>query len=332
MGKLAKIPDLLPPNSLLHNRFLVVKRLGSGGFGQASVPLSVFRGRDLGRKKFVAIKSEIRFRNPNDGDPRRLIIEQKVLIALRGKRHIPLIFASGKSETSNPYIVMMLLGETLDDLRTKRESRRFSLSTTIRASQQLLVGLEYLHNAGFIHRDLKPCNACVGNKDPRSVYIIDFGMCRQIVIDGQRRPARRKAHFRGTYRYASARMHAKKECGPADDVISWLYSMIEMHVGVLPWAQVGDHMRIHSIKKEIPLGVLCRGMPPPFEASCEYVIALAADEPVDYDRVHTLWRSCLSSVAEYTRRFDWEESDEGIDALSTSQSARAPPQKKSTHA
>jgi hypothetical protein len=41
---------------------------------------------DMRRKqKTVAVKIEPPFRKPKDTDPRRMIVEQKVLISLRGK-------------------------------------------------------------------------------------------------------------------------------------------------------------------------------------------------------------------------------------------------------
>ena len=37
--------------------------------------------------------------------------------------------------------------------------------------------IESVHQAGIIHRDIKPDNFCMGhpNKDPEKVYLIDFG-------------------------------------------------------------------------------------------------------------------------------------------------------------
>lgn len=94
------------------------------------------------------------------------------------QRHIPNLMASGKAENGCPFIVMQILGANLDSLRGKRPRRRFTLSTTVRASHQVVLGLEYLHLQGFIHRDLKPGNTCIGRTEPRTVYLIDFGGCK----------------------------------------------------------------------------------------------------------------------------------------------------------
>ncbi|KAI6195949.1 hypothetical protein M3Y94_01050100 [Aphelenchoides besseyi] len=244
---MADVRDLIPANSTLRKRYHVIRRLGQGSYGQ------VFAGQKVSgeNQHMVAIKLEKRFRKP-DGcdDPRRMVIEQTVLIALRGKPHIPVIYASGKTEQKHPYIVMSLLGRDLFDLAFRQPNKHFSLHTTIRVSQQVLCGLQYLHEIGYIHRDIKPNNTCVGRKDPQNVYIIDFGMCRRFVLpNGKKRPPRKWAGIRCTYRYASIRMHERKECGPSDDIQCWLYAMVELYKYILPWKLLDDCEEIFKLKK-----------------------------------------------------------------------------------
>ncbi|KAI6195845.1 hypothetical protein M3Y94_01036800 [Aphelenchoides besseyi] len=241
------VRDLIPANTTLRKRYQVIRRLGQGSFGQ------VFAGQKvLGENQhMVAIKLEKRFRKANGfDDPRRMVIEQKVLILLRGKPHIPVIYASGKTEQKHPYIVMSLLGRHLFDLQHEQPNQHLSLHTTIRVSQQVLCGLQYLHEVGYIHRDMKSANTCVGRKDPQNVYIIDFGMCRRFVMpNGQKRPARKLQPYRGTSRYVTIRMHEELECGPADDIQSWFYTIIELHLRNLPWQGIKDQQQIHAMKK-----------------------------------------------------------------------------------
>lgn len=45
--------------------------------------------------------------------------------------------------------------------------------------------LQYSIQAGWIHRDVKPSNMCIGYKDKSRVMLIDFGACRTFVHAGK---------------------------------------------------------------------------------------------------------------------------------------------------
>uniref|UniRef100_A0A914Y7N8 non-specific serine/threonine protein kinase n=1 Tax=Panagrolaimus superbus TaxID=310955 RepID=A0A914Y7N8_9BILA len=249
-------PPCLTSGEKLQNRFIVENLIGQGSFGQ------IFRGIDLSKNnRKVAIKVEPKFINANaaDGnDPRRLIIEKNVLIELRGKRHIPLIFASGKAPSNeNPYYVMEFLGDNLTNLRKQKTQQKLSQSTSFRIAQQVALALENLHQIGYIHRDIKPSNCCIGMENKRRIYLVDFGMCRKWRLDdGKTRSPREKAPFRGTIRYASSRALTQQECGPTDDLIGWLYSVIELYQGHLPWAKISDPQELIRLKAEMPITAL----------------------------------------------------------------------------
>ena len=110
--------------------------IGQGSFGQ------IFRGSDTAKdNRNVAIKVEPKYCNDQSNDPRRLVIECKVLVEIRGKRHIPLMYASGKSASGNPFIVMQYLGDNLTTLRKQRPQQKFSKSTSFRVAQQVIIWL-----------------------------------------------------------------------------------------------------------------------------------------------------------------------------------------------
>lgn len=111
---------------------------------------------------------------------------------------------------------MQLQAKNLAELRRAQPRGAFSLSTTLRLGFQILKGIESIHEVGFLHRDVKPSNFAVGRtpQTMRRIYMLDFGLARQYTnANGEVRPARAAAGFRGTVRYASINAHKNKEMG-----------------------------------------------------------------------------------------------------------------------
>lgn len=63
------------------------------------------------------------------------------------------------------YLVMEIVGKSLNDLKQSRPDKVLSLGTAIFASIQCLEAVEDLHTLHFIHRDLKPANYAIGIKE-----------------------------------------------------------------------------------------------------------------------------------------------------------------------
>ena len=52
------------------------------------------------------------------------------------------------------------------------------------------------------------------------------------------------AQFRGTPRYAPLNAHLSQELGRKDDLETWLYMLIEMTSGHLPWTNEIDKAKV----------------------------------------------------------------------------------------
>lgn len=120
---------------------------------------------------------------------------------------------------------MKFLGKSLQDAKKTGPDGHLTLGSAIGASIQCLEALEELHWCGFLHRDVKPGNFCLGRAELgelRKIFVLDFGLCRKFVDDRNvMLQPRRKAPYRGTPRYAPIASHNRAEHGRKDDVESW---------------------------------------------------------------------------------------------------------------
>ena len=139
----------------------------------------------------------------------RCELEMMILAQLRGKKDIPLILATCPLPNQGvngrgAVLVMQLVGRNLADVERQMPTRSFSAPTLYRAMRQVLVVISYIHEIGFLHRDVKPPNCCLRSIDVSRIYLLDLGLARRYVDgSGMVRRSRKKTPFRGTVRYAS---------------------------------------------------------------------------------------------------------------------------------
>ncbi|VDK70478.1 unnamed protein product [Litomosoides sigmodontis] len=228
-------------------RWIISGLIGRGGYGQ------IFFAMDSRREEVrgVAIKTELKMRKGKIA--KRMILEQKVLLRLQGRVHVPLLWGSGSTNKVN-YIIMQLLSQNVNDIRKQSPFKRFSRPTMARIVIQGIAGLRDIHQIGYIHRDIKPHNLCFGlsKVSKHRLVIVDYGLARRFRYpNGRLRPLRRDCGFRGTTLYASLRAHEGKDLGPSDDLVSLFYAAIEMVLGNIPWKQARKTEEVKALKQAI---------------------------------------------------------------------------------
>jgi serine/threonine protein kinase len=77
----------------------------------------------------------------------------------------------------------------------KRKKKNFTLYQIKRYMIQILLAVEYLHNSGIIHRDLKLSNI-LWKSDTDSIRLIDYGLSRFHCTDGSKTPDMCTANYR----------------------------------------------------------------------------------------------------------------------------------------
>jgi serine/threonine-protein kinase len=94
--------------------------------------------------------------------------------------HVVKVFDVGRMPSGAPYLVMEFLdGQDLAQILA-HEGGRMSIPRAVHFTIQTLRALQTAHAAGIIHRDMKPSNVFVVNKDgePDFVKLVDFGISK----------------------------------------------------------------------------------------------------------------------------------------------------------
>ncbi|EFP10389.1 hypothetical protein CRE_10726 [Caenorhabditis remanei] len=222
--------------SVINRKYLAFRKLGEGGCG---VIYEVAMVKCPGRR--FACKAET---TVFDEDP-TLPMEHKVISKLNEKNSIHCVELIEKGQGENyQFIVMTLLGPSLDAIRSTLPTNKFSTYSALVMAIQALDSIREIHEIGFIHRDVKPANFAIGTlgtPKQRLLHVLDFGISRQFLVkDGEggglriRKP-RRIVPFRGTLRYCSVAAQERKEQGRHDDLWSLFYMIVEFVKGSLPW-------------------------------------------------------------------------------------------------
>ena len=192
----------------------------------------IYEGINIETNEHVAIKLE-----PRNSQSENLLLQNEIfyLYKLRHCPGIVKIITTGRTKKYN-ILIEPLLGGTLYSLYLD-QNKNFTLKDICLISLQCISRLESVHNKGIIHCDIKPENFCVGLRDKRIIYLIDFGISKKYRSD------RTKKHIQfnitktmcGTARYASMNALSGLQLSRRDDLESLSYMILYFLTKKLPW-------------------------------------------------------------------------------------------------
>lgn len=219
-GEEAPLPEAI-------GRFRV---MGRAGGSQATV----FKASDPDSGRVVAIKA---ISNRYDSFAHSLLIAllgdadmeeiRREAALLSGLRHpnIVSIIEVGEDATLGAYLVMEWVdGGNLRARLDVAEGGRLSIPEALRITRDILAGLGAAHDAGIVHRDVKPENILLDSDG--TAKLADFGIAGEWAMAG-----------RGTQGYMApeqADALQSDAAGPAADIYSVGVVLFEMLAGRLP--------------------------------------------------------------------------------------------------
>lgn len=233
------IPSLAAGGIIGHYR--VIERVGEGGMGV------VYRAHDQRLGRDVAIKLLPANALHDEISQKRLHREARALAKLNHP-NIATIYDSDSQDGIDFLVVEFVPGETLT---AKLASRALPESEVLRLGMQLAEGLSAAHEAGVLHRDLKPGNLQLTPNG--RLKILDFGLAQfSAAASGATTESVADLRCAGTLPYAAP----EQLCGEPASVMSDIYSagavLYEMCTGRRAFGVEPAFRAMHSIIHEMP--------------------------------------------------------------------------------
>lgn len=211
----------LRPGNILDDRFIITEVLCQGGMA------TVFKAQDLRNQNAdVALKAPHGDIEMNAKSSSRFQREEE--IGARLDHPFILKFVPVKGRKSRPYLVTEYLpGCTLCDLLDS--FKLFPEEDGLAIASLICDGLQYLHDRGVIHRDLKPGNIMICFDG--SIRIIDFGTAR--ATDSRRLGFLAAAP--GTPHYMAPERVKGRRGDPRTDIYGLGVILYQMLTGTIPF-------------------------------------------------------------------------------------------------
>lgn len=209
-----------PEGMIFANKYRIVKLIGSGGMA------NVYLGIDMNTGVNVAIKILKPEFSSDEEFIRRFDAEAKSVASLN-HANIVKVFGVGHEGNFRFIVQEYIEGITVKDLIN--QNGHLDWKNAVPIVIQIGLALDYAHQNGIVHRDIKPQNILISRD--RVAKITDFGIARAastttITMTGVQM---------GSVHYFSPEQARGGNVGPQSDVYSLGVTLFEMVTGRLPF-------------------------------------------------------------------------------------------------
>ncbi|XP_078439481.1 mitogen-activated protein kinase kinase kinase NPK1-like [Wolffia australiana] len=219
-------PDVADDNSPI--RWRKGELIGCGAFGHVYMGMNLDSGELLAVKQVFIGTSNASKQKAQD-NIRELEEEVKLLRKLTHPNIVRYLGTAREEDTLN-ILLEFVPGGSISSLLGKFGS--FPEAVIRMYTKQLLQGLEYLHQNGIIHRDIKGANILVDNKG--CIKLVDFGASKQVAKLATLNAAK---SMKGTPYWMAPEVIVQTGHSFSADIWSVGCTVIEMATGKPPWSQ-----------------------------------------------------------------------------------------------
>lgn len=241
----------LEPGSIIDDRYQLIKHLGEGGMG------SVFYAIELELNRNVAIKILHAGLLTDEEHRTRFEREGRILSSL-SHPYILKFYRFGLWQNTSPIIVMEYLEgknlrEELDCLG------KLSVARCVSLTRKLCDAMQSAHDAGVIHRDLKPNNVVLltANND-ETPKIVDFGLARALESGEQNQHLTQTGMLVGSVYYMSPEQCTGRKADKRSDIYSLGCVLYECLTGSPPLTADNPIALLHKHATELPVPTAIR--------------------------------------------------------------------------
>jgi hypothetical protein len=244
--------------TVVGGKYRLEQPIGRGGMA------SVWRATHTTLENSVAVKFLEMFGSARDNMAARFLREAKLAAGLR-HRNVVQLLDYGVADDGQPFMVMELLeGSSLADrLDNGPPMSEVELFETV---AMVLSGLASVHEAGIVHRDMKPDNIfLVRDSDGDYPKLLDFGISRGVALEGADTRVTNTGAVVGTPLYMSPEQaRGVKDLDHRTDLFSVGMMLYEALTGVIPFEaeNMGDVL-IRVATEDMPSIAIARPDLPP---------------------------------------------------------------------